>query len=188
MCAIHLQRHGHCAQGIDTCQQIRQLFSRQIVGSLTHAVQLHDITMYRAHHAVLDGHFSTRQADDIDGVALRIVVIVVALRSRNLHGVLAFYAEYGVAEGVLGLQGVFLALGPVVLLDGIGQRQLLLVASNVLEVVVLVAKEVELLKAYLLVVDDDRRMVDAVVLGMIVDDGLRHIHLLSVLPQTLDGV
>ena len=138
--------------------------------------------MYRAHHTVVDSHLTTGQTDNVDSVALHVVVIVVFLRSRNLHGIFAVNTEYRITKDVLGLQRVSLALRPVLLLDAIGQRQLRLVTTDVLETVIVVTEVVERIEILLLVVDEHRRVVDAVILGVVGDDSLVHLCLLSILP------
>ena len=140
-------------------------------------------------HAVVDGHHAAGQAHHVDGVALHVIVIVVFLRGRDPERIFLLDAEHGIAEGVAGLQRVLLALGPVLLLHAVGQRQLLLAARQVLEQVVLVAEEVELAEALLPVFDADRRVVDAAVLGLIhLFHGGQLLVVAAGRPRTLEGV
>ena len=128
-----------------------------------------------ADHTVVDGHHTARQVHHVHGVALRIVVIVVSLQGRDGEAILAVDVEHGIPEGVAGLKGVALTLGPALLLHTVGQCQLLLVAIQVLVAVVVFAEVVEVVEALLLVFDEHGRVVDAVVLGVIGLHGVCHL-------------
>ena len=128
-----------------------------------------------ADHAVVDGHHAALEVYHVDGVALRVVVIIVFLDGRDGEAILAVDVEHGVAEGVAGLKRVALALGPVGLPHAVGQCQFLLRAREVLVAVVAFAEVVEGVEALLAVVDDDWRVVDAAVLGVILLHGVGHL-------------
>ena len=175
MRAVHFERHGYRVQGIVTSQQIRCLCGLDGVVGLSQTVQMQRVAVGGTNHAVVDGHHAAREVYHVDGVALRIVVIVVALQCRDGEAILAVDVEHGVSESVAGLQRVTLALRPTLLLHTVGQCQLLLVTIQVLVAVVVFAEVVEVVEALLLVFDEHGRVVDAVVLGIILLHGVCHL-------------
>ena len=130
-------------------------------------------------HTVIDIHLSAFELDDIDGVALQVVVPVVAFLCRESEDVGLVDVEHGVSEGVAGLTRLRILEG---------QRDGVLVAAQVLGNVLLVAKVVELVECHLLVGELGGRVVDAVVLGVILYHGLAHAVALVALPSAVQGV
>ena len=187
--AVHLQGHAHGGESIVACQQIGCLCSLYRVVALTLVVQMQGVAVGGADHTVVDGHHAARELHHVDGVALRVVVIVVFLRCRDGEAILAVGVEHRMSEGVVRFQRVTLALRPVLFPHTVCQRQLLLVAAQGLVAVVVVAEVVELFKALLLVVDDDWRVVDAAVLRVVFLHGVFHILLgADGLPRSLHHI
>ena len=139
-------------------------------------------------HAVADGHETTREANHINRVVLRVIIIIVGFCGRDFEGIAAFNVEHRIAKHILCLQRVFPAFWPVLLADGIEQWHLLALTSQVLGLVVVVTKVTEVLIANLLIVQLHRRMVDTVVLCMILHVHTGHRVSIGVLPFALKVV
>ena len=185
--AVHLERHGHRVQGVVARQQVGCLGGLDDVVALSQRVQLQRVAVGGTHHAVVDGDDAAGEVYHVEGVALRVVVIIVFLDGRDGEAILAVDVEHGVAEGVAGLKRVALALGPVRLPHAVGQCQLLLRAREVLVAVVAFAEVVEGVEALLAVFDEHRRVVDATVLGVVLLHGVGH-RVRGLLPRALQFV
>ena len=172
--AVHQQRHGDGAQGVVASEHIGCLPGCQDVHTLALIIEMYGVAVCGVDHAVLDGHHATRKPDDVGGVALGVVVIIIPFGSGNLHGIGAHDIKDGMSEGVHRLEGVLLVGGPALLPDRIAERHLDTLARHILGGVGLVAEVVELVIADLLIVEDDGRVVDAGVLGVVLLDDLRH--------------
>ena len=143
--------------------------------------------MGAADESVADGDRAAAQTHDVHGVALHIIIIIVLLHGCQFDVVAAVGAEDGMPEGVAGDGGLDARLR-ILGGHGVCDGNLLLAAYERAHGVVLLAEVVELVESHLLALQQHRRVVDTVVLGMIL-----HVHLpdgvaVGIGPGTLDVV
>ena len=179
MYAVEFERHCYGAQGILAGQHVGYLRGAYVGRTLALVVEVDRVVVGTALHTVIDVHLAALELDDIDSVALQVVVPVVAFLCRESEDVGLVDVEHGVSEGVA-------CLTRLLVLEGQGHG--VLVAAQVLGNVLLVAEVVELVERHLLVGEQGGRVVDAVVLGVVLNDGLAHAVALVALPSAVQGV
>ena len=126
-------------------------------------------------HAVVDGHLTTAEAYDIDGVAALVVVPIVFLYCRETDRIFLLDAEHRVSEGVFGHHDRGCVFGQVGLCRHlIDQWHGHLVASEVACDIGLIAEETEIRQSELLVGQLCRCVVDTIVDGIVSHPDLVH--------------
>ena len=186
--AVALHREGDGAEGIVAAQQVGRAVGAQRVVALAQTVERECVELRAAHQSVAYADEAAVELHHVDGVALWIIIIVVALYGREGQAVAAVGAEHRVAEGVAYLHRVLPAHGPALLPHGVCHGYLLLHALDGLVVEVFLAEVAEVVEALLLVFQEHGRVVDAAVLGVVFHHHTVEMDTSAACPVALEGV